>query len=141
MLLAGSAFFTASLLVQPAAGATTSAAASWVAATLDKLPATAGLQQLPQQELMWLALSAGFVTALASSACHNSLFTPCKQMVYKIMPAHEIKEAKAVVDLVGGQVGRQHIACKGTACLSSEWMPVMSALSIMSGTNVGTSSG
>lgn len=61
--------------------------------------------QQPQQELILVGLGAGFVTALASCACHNSLFTPCKQMVYKTLPAAEVNESKAAVDLVGGQVG------------------------------------
>lgn len=113
MLIAGTAFFTCSLLSQSAAAATipgslgcqpASAAAGWVSTSLAKLPFAAVVERLPRQEVMQLGLSAGFVTALTSSACHNSLFTPCKQMVYKIMPATEIKEAKAVVDLVGGQV-------------------------------------
>jgi ATP/ADP translocase len=57
-----------------------------------------------------MGLGAGFATALAACACHNSLFTPCKQMVYKMLPQQQQAESKAAVDLVGGQVrGRQSL--------------------------------
>ena len=120
MLAAGAAFFACSLITYPTAAAalrgtsgtsplqhdalSTAAVANGLAETLNKLPLAAFVPDLPDTEVMWLGLSAGFVTALASCACHNSLFTPCKQMVYKIMPASEAKESKAVVDVVGGQV-------------------------------------
>lgn len=41
-----------------------------------------------------------------ASACRHSLFTPAKEMVYISMTTTEMKEAKAVVDLLGNQVGR-----------------------------------
>jgi ATP/ADP translocase len=64
-----------------------------------------GLLQLDSEGLVVMGLGAGFVTALAACACHNSLFTPCKQMVYKTLPQQQQAESKAAVDLVGGQVG------------------------------------
>lgn len=122
MLLAGIVFFACSLVNTSGAAAAaagtnmvqhlsaispvTAAAGltETVSSMMSSIKGTGFLPLVDQQQVMWLGLGAGYVTALAASACHNSLFTPCKQMVYKIMPESEVKDSKAVVDLVGGQV-------------------------------------